>query len=344
MAQTELKAKRKKGKYGYVDEKENWIVKPVFQVAWDFKEGYGRVKLSPRNEGKYGFLKPDGTYLSERQFDGARDFKDGFAAVKIGKKWTFLNTEGSLIIEPLFDKAWDFKGGKALVKQGKDFHFLLTDGSFKEPTGFEEKITKCCSLQNKDNEGWSFLDVTEIKGNWQFRSWARQMDENQNWYEHKEPEDGELLELLRYTDKVAENKPFSEWVNSLNLKTPEEAGEMLWANVWQLLMDTTLDQKQGKYVAPLRDIAVLLQLYNQLKVIERLGLTNHKENLNFQDIDSAYLDSNTVKEMGVRLCERNMLFEEDGFIDLDFEEFLKKSRDVGEYEHMTDLELFDGEI
>lgn len=339
----ELKAKRKKGKYGYVDENGKWVIEPVYQVAWDFKEDFGRVKLPPRTSGKSGFVKPDGSYLIEPILDRARDFHDGFAAVKINDKWTFLKTDGTFLIDAYFDKVWDFYQGESLVKEGSDFHFLMADGSYKTPDKLNEYILKCSSFQNNDNRGWSFLDVSEINGKWLFSSWARQIDENQEWYDHKMPEDGELIEILRYTDKIEENKVFSNWANSLNLHTPEEIGQLLWANTFFLLMETKLEQKQGPYVAPLRDIVVLIQLYNQLQVIERLGLTKMKDTLNFLPEDYSNLELNALREKGIKMCEDNMLFDEDGFFDLNFDDFLKESRKLGEYEHMSEVELPDEE-
>ena len=84
-------------------------------------------------------------------------------------------------------------------------------------------------------------------------------------------------------------------------------------------------------------MTVLIQLYNQLKVIENLGLREFPKKFVLLYKDENYLDSGKVKEIGVRLCEKEMLFEEDGFYDLDFMEFIALSRLPAEQEHFSEL-------
>lgn len=56
----DLKAKRKHGKYGYVDEKNKWVIEPIYQVARDFKEGLAAIKIKDN----WTFLKPNGSFLT----------------------------------------------------------------------------------------------------------------------------------------------------------------------------------------------------------------------------------------------------------------------------------------
>ena len=339
----ELKAKRKAGKYGYVDENDKWVVEPVYQVAWDFKEGFGRVKIPPRIKGKYGFIKSDGSYLIEPVLEKARDFNEGFAAVQINKKWTFLNPDGSFLTQPLFDDVWDFHSGMAMVKEGENLRFLLPDGSYKELNRSERYILDCYTNQNKEHSGWSFLEPVYSDGKWHFKSWSRQMDENQKWYDIKITDETEFIPMLRYVDMVEENKLFADRAYSLNLSTRDEIGELLWANVYQLILEANKEQLQSGYYAPLRNIVVLIQLYNQIKVIESLELSRFQNSFPFTEADKELLDIEQLKKKGIDMCYREMMFDEDGFIDLDFSEFIEKSRTPGRFEHFTDLELFDVE-
>lgn len=332
-----LLPKSQKRKYGYVDEQGKWVITPQFQFASEFIEGFGRVNIGSRMKRIEGFIKPDGTYLIEPQFDKARDFKNGFAAVSKNKKWGFIKTYGSYLVEPIYDKVWDFQDGLAFVKDRDQYRFLQDDGSFKELNRREQYIVDCHKIQNKDCPGWSFLEAFKDNGTWKFRSWARLLDENQKWYDYKIPEDGELLEVLRYTDIVKYNKYFAEWSDSLNLSTLEEVGELLYANAQQLIIDAKSEQFKGRWVSPLLDIPILIQLYNQLKVIESLGLQELRKKYMLPYEDENYLDAEKVKEMGIRMCEREMLFEEDGFHDLDFMEFIAQSRKPGEQDHFSEL-------
>lgn len=337
----ELKPKRKKGKYGYIDENDKWVIEPIYQVAWGFKEGFGRVKIPPRTTGKYGFIKPDGGNLIEPVLDKARDFNEGFAAVKIKNKWTFLKPDATFLTDPIFDKVWDFHAGMALVKEDDNCRFILSDGSFKNMNLSERYILDCCNNQNKENSGWSFLEPEYSDGKWYFKSWSRQMDENQKWYDLKITDETEFKPVLRYVDIIEVNKAFADCANSLNLSTPAEIGELLWANVYQLLLESKAEQMQAGYYAPLRNIVVLIQLYNQLKVIENLELSKHQNSFSFTAEDKEFLRSEKIKEWGIDMCCREMMFDEDGFIDLDFNKFLEKSRIPGRYDHFADLEFYD---
>ena len=72
-----MRIKQKKGKYGFVDESGKWVIKPKFDEAGDFIEGFAAVALA----GKYGYIKPDGSWLVEPKFD-----RQGFS-VKDSPRW-----------------------------------------------------------------------------------------------------------------------------------------------------------------------------------------------------------------------------------------------------------------
>ena len=335
-----LKSKRKHENYGYVNENDEWVIEPIYQVTWDFKEGFGRVKIPPRTTGKYGFIKPDGSHLIDPILEKARDFKEGLAAIKIQNNWTYLNPDSSFLSEPIFDKVWDFHAGMALTKEGENYRFLLPDGTFKEMNHPEQFIIDCYTNQNKKHSGWSFLEPTCCDSKWYFKSWSRQMNENRKWYDIKISDETEFIPMLRYEEIIEENKSFADWANSLNLSSPESIGELLWANVYQLMLEANVEQFQGRYVAPLRNIVVLIQLYNQLKVIEYLGLSEFQTKFPFTSEDKALLATLQIKQKGMDLCNREMMFDEDGFIDLNFNKFIEKSRTPGRLDHFTDLELY----
>lgn len=333
MEQTNLKAKSKKGKYGYINSKGKWVIEPQFQFAWDFIDGLGRVYIPPRIGGRYGFIKADGSFLVAPILESSRAFKEGFAAVKINNKWTFLKQDGTFLVEPTFDKIWDFHDGMALVKHDGNYDFILPNGQFKKLNKFEQYIVTLFTLQDTENIGWSYLEADCANGKWIFKGWNRLLEENPNWYEHKKPEEGEFYEMLRYTDKVSENKLLTNWANSLNLSTPEKVGELLWSSAQHLIIDSKLEQKTGGFYAPLSDITVLIQLYNQLRNIENQGMTDLREKLPLPRKEWDCFTSEKIKARGITLCENNMLFDEDGFDDLDFMKFVDTSHIQGTYEH-----------
>jgi hypothetical protein len=48
-------------KYGYIDKKGNFIIKPQFDVAWDFMQGIARVKVG----NKKGYVNKVGEVFME---------------------------------------------------------------------------------------------------------------------------------------------------------------------------------------------------------------------------------------------------------------------------------------
>jgi hypothetical protein len=108
--------KAQSGKWGYQDDKGNYRIKPVFELALPFKEGLAVVSVS----NKFGFIDGFGRPVIRFQFDEARNFFDGLAAVMIinqnmARKWGYIDKTGHFIIEAKFDEASDFSNGSAEV-------------------------------------------------------------------------------------------------------------------------------------------------------------------------------------------------------------------------------------
>lgn len=118
-------------KYGYVDNKGNWVIEPIFDDADNFN--YDRAdKRNPVNapvkyNGKYGRIRPDGSFLLEPIYDQIWGFKEGFATVCIKDyidkekdyyiaNWGYVRADGSYLFKPQFEVAMEFENGFALVK------------------------------------------------------------------------------------------------------------------------------------------------------------------------------------------------------------------------------------
>ncbi len=115
------------GKWGYVNTDGNFIIKPFYEAAFEFKEGLALVSLY----NKYGYIDPAGKPVIQVQYDRAKSFSDGLAAVMIysnyQKKWGYIDRTGRFIIFPRFDEASDFSDGRAIVK--KDNHQFIISKS-----------------------------------------------------------------------------------------------------------------------------------------------------------------------------------------------------------------------
>ena len=75
----------------------------------------GELKIERQGD-KAGFVDERGQFKIKPVFDDALPFSDGMAAVKIAEKWGFVNTEGKLVIETKFENAYYFTEGVAIAE------------------------------------------------------------------------------------------------------------------------------------------------------------------------------------------------------------------------------------
>ncbi len=122
------------GKWGYVNESGQFILRPVFEEAYHYSEDLARVCMMR----KYGFIDRQGNPAIYPQYSDARDFHEGLAAVMIidmnnKAKWGYINRQGRFEISPRFDTAGDFANGTAVVnRDGKSMYIDREGNSMAE--------------------------------------------------------------------------------------------------------------------------------------------------------------------------------------------------------------------
>ena len=121
------------GLLGFVDVNGIYIIKPQFDVAYDFDDGLAAVGIC-NNKCEYGFIREDfgitNEYLIRPQYDDVRNFTEGLAAVKVGNKWGFIDTRGDCVIEPQFDNTRGFTEGLSPVRVGKERGVIDRTGKY----------------------------------------------------------------------------------------------------------------------------------------------------------------------------------------------------------------------
>ncbi|MFA5328110.1 MAG: WG repeat-containing protein [Prolixibacteraceae bacterium] len=105
-----------KGKWGYISQQGDVIVKPEYEKVYDFSEGIGVItSLDGQLKGianQSGVIQvPYGLKVDPR----FSQFSDGLLLVTDGKKWGYLNKSGSLQIQCKFTSAHPFSEGLAAV-------------------------------------------------------------------------------------------------------------------------------------------------------------------------------------------------------------------------------------
>jgi hypothetical protein len=74
-------------------------------------------RLTPMRsaDGKWGYVQQKKTYVIKPQFDDAKRFSEGLAPAAVGKKFGYIDATGRFVIEPQFVFAEPFSQGLALV-------------------------------------------------------------------------------------------------------------------------------------------------------------------------------------------------------------------------------------
>ncbi len=115
-----LAAVLKNDKYGFINKKGKMVIKPQFDSVGLFSEGLTEVL---KND-KYGFINKKGKMVIKPQFDSVGSFSEGLAEVEKDKKYGFINKKGKMVIKPQFDLTVQFSEGLALVKKDNKWGFI----------------------------------------------------------------------------------------------------------------------------------------------------------------------------------------------------------------------------
>jgi hypothetical protein len=108
--------------FGYIDTKGEMKIKPQFEIASTFHEGFAFVRLFGQN---ISFIDTTGKAVIPPQFLSAGDFSEGLAAVQAqatgGVLWGFIDKTGKNVIPLQYLAAQPFSSGLAAVQtpQGK---------------------------------------------------------------------------------------------------------------------------------------------------------------------------------------------------------------------------------
>ncbi len=89
------------GKYGYVDKKGIWVIKPQFMDAKDFSEGLAVVRYFIDSDVPFsGYIDSKGKPAFKNRFYGSYDFKNGYAAVlDKNEKVSIIDKKGKVVLK-----------------------------------------------------------------------------------------------------------------------------------------------------------------------------------------------------------------------------------------------------
>ncbi len=77
---------------GYLDERGEIAIKPIFDDTYSFSDGLGLVRVDTL----YGYIDKSGSYAFEPQFQDALHFNEGLTWVRKDNKWYVMTKDGEL--------------------------------------------------------------------------------------------------------------------------------------------------------------------------------------------------------------------------------------------------------
>lgn len=121
-------------KYGFVNKYGKDVIKPRFDEAREFSEGFAAVRI----QDKWGFVNLKGEMVIKPQFVATKDFSESMAAVFNHDAWGFINTKGKLVIANEYDEVGRFSEGMAPVFKHRRWGFINDKGERLIPLKYEE--------------------------------------------------------------------------------------------------------------------------------------------------------------------------------------------------------------
>lgn len=87
------------GKYGYVSPTGQFMIRPRYDNALPFNQGYAAVEI----RGKWGFIDVHGRTVAKCEYESVKDFNLGYAIVKKNGKWGAIDPKGELVVPCQYD-------------------------------------------------------------------------------------------------------------------------------------------------------------------------------------------------------------------------------------------------
>ncbi len=125
----------KKGNlYGFIDERHQVVVSPVYTQVGGFSEGLACVK---NDEGLWGYVDLSGQIVIPCSFEDANDFSSGRALVKSGGLYGYIDSSGQYAIPATLEEAYSFFEDRACVRLEDGYGYLNPVGEVVIPGPFE---------------------------------------------------------------------------------------------------------------------------------------------------------------------------------------------------------------
>lgn len=177
---------RKFDKWGYIDDKGQWAIKPQYQMALDFHDGLAMVKDTYQGGEVWDFINEKGQKVIQSEYFGfgtflkLYDYKvtiqphdffaEGLIPVSIqildptyeGSNISgFLNKEGQLAIYGYYDRVYNFSDGMARIEKDGKTGYINKNGDYVIPPIFSSGgafAEELAPVMDVNSGKWGYVD------------------------------------------------------------------------------------------------------------------------------------------------------------------------------------------
>jgi hypothetical protein len=142
-------------KFGFVNEKEKFVIEPIYNLAGSFYDGLAFVKISE----KWGYIDKTGHTTIKLKYDWADNFSEGIARVKIDGKYKFIDTKGYSVSSFLYPNAKNFSESMAAISANFKWGFINREGERVIDLKYNDVKDFSNGLAAVEKDGkWGFID------------------------------------------------------------------------------------------------------------------------------------------------------------------------------------------
>ena len=105
---------------GFMNEAEEQIIPPIYDVVWNFKGGLAKVC----RKGKWGLIDRCGKEVVPIEYETLYEASDGMLQVQLKGQWGCLKKDGTTVVKPRYDYIFPFRFGFATIKKNGKYGFV----------------------------------------------------------------------------------------------------------------------------------------------------------------------------------------------------------------------------
>lgn len=143
---------RLNGKYGYIDENWNEVVKPIYE---DISHWYGNIQ-KVKKDGKYGLIDENFKEVLPTIYDSIRmlwDSNDEHTELQLNGKWGLINRQGEVVVKPIYDDLDIGDEGLVAVSLEGKYGYIDRTGKMVIPFDYDKARAFSNGLGNVKKDG-----------------------------------------------------------------------------------------------------------------------------------------------------------------------------------------------